>query len=156
MVSATIYKLITLRQYGQSPQVRIHGSRQVEWKLCPQGKRVNISPSLYPSRHMEQSRVDLGVPSSTPSGLWKTVWCKESRARCASPGGFFFGSCINGGSSASEFKSGKGVLLANSPVPPQSPMSVSLKSSPNVKSSKWMSDEGLLLRLNKRTNKMGH
>lgn len=73
-----------------------------------------------------------------------------------SPGGFFLlGSRIKGGSIVSEFKSEEGVPPVNHPVL-QSPTSMSLKSSPNVKSSRWKSNEGLLIRLNKKTNKLGH
>ena len=81
---------ISLRQYGQSPQVRTQGSRQAEWNLWSQGRRISLSPSSKLSRQMLQS-YDICKFSPSRSFSWQlnTSNCKQSRASGVRPGGLF-------------------------------------------------------------------
>lgn len=88
---------ICCRQYGHSPQVLIHRSRQGWWNLCSQGKWMSLSPSVKLSRHILQS-VDVIV--ITPSlMIWsvliKTSSCKRLIASCERPGGLLLGTATN-------------------------------------------------------------
>jgi hypothetical protein len=91
MEGDSLFTTIHLRQYGQSPQLRIQGSKQAEWNLWPHCKWISLSPSVKDSKHIPQSCSTLD--SDRVSLLLKTLTCKQSSASWVSPGGFWVGAC---------------------------------------------------------------
>ena len=75
-----------LRQFGQSPQLLNHGSKQKQWNRCPQSNRNNTSPSWNLSRHILHSRNSI---DSSHSASLNVSWFKLQIASEVSPGGFF-------------------------------------------------------------------
>lgn len=62
------------RQYGQSPWVCSHGSKQLGWNLCPHCSCISPSPSKNLSRHIQHSD---GAFATPPPAYLKTF--------CSSP-----------------------------------------------------------------------
>lgn len=77
-----------LRQFGQSPQLLNHGSKQMQWNRCLQYNRNNTSPSWNLSRHILHS--GNSIDSSCSASL-NVSWFKLQIASEVSPGGFFLG-----------------------------------------------------------------
>lgn len=149
-----LFTTISLRQYGQSPQLLTQGYKQAEWNLWSHGRHISSSPSVKLSRHIPQSNDTFDTSSSSPIlKLLKISLCKQSRASWVRPGGFSFSaSCTNCTLPVSVIKSVKGDTTAVNCLvelsAPQSPASSNLNS-PSNKFLLRLPDEALELLLHK-------